>query len=168
MSGQPCDVLFTCLFVSLSKPMGALTDPRREAARSRYSSLESVGEIPFHYGTHFSSSMITCHFLIRLEPFTHMFRTLQVCMRSEFHFSHIITNFQLDRVVIGTCLIGFLCTNSNGSIGTYWLYSLISRDVSRSFYSAAEDLRGDVRELIPEFFTCPEWVAFSHALRQRC
>lgn len=58
--------------------MGALTEARREAATSRYDSLASVGERPFHYGTHFSSSMIVCHFLIRLAPFTSMFKTLQV------------------------------------------------------------------------------------------
>jgi hypothetical protein len=58
--------------------MGALTPERREAAIQRYNNLESVGEKPFHYGTHFSSSMIVCHFMIRLEPFTHMFKTLQV------------------------------------------------------------------------------------------
>lgn len=63
---------------SLTLPMGALTAARREAAQSRYESLMSVEEKPFHYGTHFSSSMIVCHFLIRLEPFTHMFKTLQV------------------------------------------------------------------------------------------
>ena len=57
--------------------MGALTEGRREAARSRYENLMSVEEKPFHYGTHFSSSMIVCHFLIRMEPFTHMFKTLQ-------------------------------------------------------------------------------------------
>ena len=63
---------------SLTRPMGALTPARREAAESRYSNLESVGEVPFHYGTHFSSSMIVCHFLIRTEPYTHIFKTLQV------------------------------------------------------------------------------------------
>jgi hypothetical protein len=62
---------------SLTKPMGALTTPRRQAAETRYTNLESVGEDPFHYGTHFSSSMIVCHFLIRLAPFTNMFKTLQ-------------------------------------------------------------------------------------------
>jgi len=35
--------------------MGALTPERCEIARSRYENLESVGEKPFHYGTHFSS-----------------------------------------------------------------------------------------------------------------
>lgn len=57
--------------------MGALTEPRKEAAQTRYDSLESVEENPFHYGTHFSSSMIVCHFLIRLAPYTNMFKTLQ-------------------------------------------------------------------------------------------
>lgn len=57
--------------------MGALTPARREAAETRYQNLQSVGEDPFHYGTHFSSSMIVCHFLIRLAPFTNMFKTLQ-------------------------------------------------------------------------------------------
>jgi hypothetical protein len=65
------------IFVSLTKPMGALTPARRQAAETRYTNLEGVGEEPFHYGTHFSSSMIVCHFLIRLAPFTNMFKTLQ-------------------------------------------------------------------------------------------
>jgi hypothetical protein len=64
--------------ISLSAPMGAQNEERREAAEARYTSLEGIGEVPFHYGTHFSSSMIVCHFMIRLEPFTHMFKTLQV------------------------------------------------------------------------------------------
>ena len=58
--------------------MGALTPARREAAEARYSALQSIDEKPFHYGTHFSSSMIVCHFMIRLEPFSHMFKILQV------------------------------------------------------------------------------------------
>jgi hypothetical protein len=60
--------------------MGALNPAREEAASARYTSLEAIGEKPFHYGTHFSSSMITCHFLMRLEPFTHMFKRLQVSL----------------------------------------------------------------------------------------
>lgn len=63
--------------ISLTKPMGALTPARQDAAAVRYSNLESVDEKPFHYGTHFSSSMIVCHFLIRMAPFTNMFKTLQ-------------------------------------------------------------------------------------------
>jgi len=30
--------------------MGALTPAREEAAHTRYMNLESVGEVPFHYG----------------------------------------------------------------------------------------------------------------------
>ncbi|KAH8809671.1 beach-domain-containing protein [Flagelloscypha sp. PMI_526] len=104
----------------LTKPMGALTAARSEAAATRYSNLASVEEQPFHYGTHFSSSMIVCHFLIRLAPFTHMFKTLQG--------------------------------------GDWDLPDRLFSDVGKSYESAALDIRGDVRELIPEFFTCPEFL----------
>jgi hypothetical protein len=67
----------TDLLASLTKPMGALTPARKEAAETRYVNLQGVDEEPFHYGTHFSSSMIVCHFLIRISPFTNMFKTLQ-------------------------------------------------------------------------------------------
>ncbi|KAH9896772.1 beach-domain-containing protein [Cubamyces lactineus] len=107
-------------FRDLSLPMGALTPARQEAARSRYESLMSVGEKPFHYGTHFSSSMIVCHFLIRIEPFTHMFKTLQG--------------------------------------GDWDLPDRLFSDIRRAYTSAAQDIRGDVRELIPEFFSCPEFL----------
>ncbi|KAJ7201121.1 beach-domain-containing protein [Mycena pura] len=110
----------------LTKPMGALTQTRREAAEMRYSNLESVGENPFHYGTHFSSSMIVCHFLIRMAPFTNMFKTLQG--------------------------------------GDWDLPDRLFSDISRSYESAASDVRGDVRELIPEFFTCPEFLENSSNL----
>ncbi|KAJ7075426.1 beach-domain-containing protein [Mycena belliarum] len=110
----------------LTKPMGALTESRREAATMRYSNLESVGEDPFHYGTHFSSSMIVCHFLIRMAPFTNMFKTLQG--------------------------------------GDWDLPDRLFSDVPRAYESAASDIRGDVRELIPEFFTCPEFLENSSNL----
>ncbi|KAL0958994.1 hypothetical protein HGRIS_014308 [Hohenbuehelia grisea] len=104
----------------LTKPMGALTPARREAAESRYTNLQSVDEKPFHYGTHFSSSMIVCHFLIRMAPFTNMFKTLQG--------------------------------------GDWDLPDRLFSDIGRSYESASHDVRGDVRELIPEFFTCPEFL----------
>ena len=31
-------------------------------------------------------------------------------------------------------------------------------DIKRAYTSASQDIRGDVRELIPEFFSCPECV----------
>ncbi|KAF8184760.1 hypothetical protein BJ912DRAFT_973913 [Pholiota molesta] len=104
----------------LTKPMGALTPARRQAAETRYSNLASVGEDPFHYGTHFSSSMTVCHFLIRLAPFTNMFKTLQG--------------------------------------GDWDLPDRLFSDLPRAYESAAHDVRGDVRELIPEFFTSPEFL----------
>ncbi|CAK5278628.1 unnamed protein product [Mycena citricolor] len=113
-------------FRDLTKPMGALTDVRREAATMRYTNLESVGENPFHYGTHFSSSMIVCHFLIRMAPFTNMFKTLQG--------------------------------------GDWDLPDRLFSDVARAYESAASDVRGDVRELIPEFYTCPEFLENSDNL----
>ncbi|KAF7319612.1 hypothetical protein HMN09_00301600 [Mycena chlorophos] len=110
----------------LTKPMGALTEARREAAEMRYTNLESVGEKPFHYGTHFSSSMIVCHFLIRTAPFTNMFKTLQG--------------------------------------GDWDLPDRLFVDIPRAYESAASDIRGDVRELIPEFYTCPEFLENSSNL----
>ncbi|KAF8344869.1 hypothetical protein F5887DRAFT_1061981 [Amanita rubescens] len=76
-TSQTLDLTSPSTFRDLTKPMGALTQERFEAASMRYTSLQSVNEEPFHYGTHFSSSMIVCHFLIRLAPFTNMFKTLQ-------------------------------------------------------------------------------------------
>ncbi|KAI6121096.1 hypothetical protein F5141DRAFT_1210770 [Pisolithus sp. B1] len=110
-------------FRDLTKPMGALTESRREVAVNRYHNLESVGEKPFHYGTHFSSSMIVCHYLIRLAPFTSMFKTLQG--------------------------------------GDWDLPDRLFSDIARTYRSASQDVRGDVRELIPEFFSCPERTGFS-------
>ncbi|KAF8696543.1 Beach protein, partial [Rhizoctonia solani] len=107
-------------FRILSKPMGALSPARMEAARTRYSSLESIGEQAFNYGTHFSSSMIVCHFLIRLAPFTHHFRRLQG--------------------------------------GSWDLPDRLFHSIQRAWESASEDTRGDVRELIPEMFTCHEFL----------
>lgn len=33
--------------------------------------------------------------------------------------------------------------------------------MKRAYESATQDLRGDVRELIPEFYCCPEYVSLS-------
>ena len=135
--------------------MGALTDARREAAEGRYLALQSVDEKPFHYGTHFSSSMIVCHFLIRMAPFTNMFKTLQVQQLHVYNFpSNVLTT--TDRVVIGTYLIAFSCKCRLGPRHFPQMAHLSLSDVHRAYHSAASDLRGDVRELIPEFFCCPE------------
>lgn len=49
--------------------MGALTKGRRELAENRYLNLESVGEKPFHYGTHFSSYVFSFFGVLKLLLF---------------------------------------------------------------------------------------------------
>ncbi|KAI8062663.1 hypothetical protein BC940DRAFT_244066 [Gongronella butleri] len=63
----------------LTKPMGAQTAERREEFADRYRQWgETNDPAPaFHYGTHYSSAMIVCSFLIRLEPFTQHYLKLQ-------------------------------------------------------------------------------------------
>ncbi|KAF9002530.1 hypothetical protein BDQ17DRAFT_1357028 [Cyathus striatus] len=121
ISGRtPSDATQYPVFPWSHKADGRIDAVRREAAEARYSNLESVGEQPFHYGTHFSSSMIVCHFLIRMAPYTNMFKTLQG--------------------------------------GDWDLPDRLFSDMARAYDSAARDPRGDVRELIPEFYTCPEFL----------
>lgn len=60
----------------LTKPMGALGEERRERLLERYEMLDD--SVPkFHYGSHYSSAAIVLHYLIRLEPMTQQFLTLQ-------------------------------------------------------------------------------------------
>ncbi|PQE33629.1 beige BEACH domain-containing protein [Rutstroemia sp. NJR-2017a WRK4] len=66
-------------FRDLSKPMGAQHNARQEEFIERY---KTFGEMdpsspPFHYGTHYSSAMIVCSYLIRIEPFVQTFLLLQ-------------------------------------------------------------------------------------------
>jgi hypothetical protein len=64
-------------FRDLSKPMGVQTPSRQADYAARYSSLEEIGEQPFHYGTHYSSAMVVASYLIRLPPFVQSFILLQ-------------------------------------------------------------------------------------------
>eukprot|EP01134_Creolimax_fragrantissima_P006171 CFRG6171T1 len=66
-------------FRDLTKPMGNQTPERATYYKQRYQNWEDpTGETPpFHYGTHFSSAMIVSSYLIRMEPYTQMFLTLQ-------------------------------------------------------------------------------------------
>ncbi|KAJ4157757.1 beige protein-like 1 [Fusarium falciforme] len=57
-------------FRDLSKPMGAQTPQRVGGFVESYNALAEIGEIPFHYGTHYSSAMIVSSYLIRLPPFS--------------------------------------------------------------------------------------------------
>ncbi|KAG5465470.1 hypothetical protein CUR178_00174 [Leishmania enriettii] len=65
-------------FRDLSMPMGACGgSDRRELVRQRYTEMRSLGDVPSHYLTHYSSPAITLYFLIRLPPFTSLAILLQ-------------------------------------------------------------------------------------------
>ncbi|KAG1474371.1 hypothetical protein G6F56_000395 [Rhizopus delemar] len=66
-------------FRDLTKPMGAQTEERRLEFEDRYRQWGETDDLTpaFHYGTHYSSAMIVCSFLIRLEPFTQHHLKLQ-------------------------------------------------------------------------------------------
>jgi len=66
------------IYRDLSKPMGAQTPDRLRDFASRYEEMEGDTDTPrFHYGTHYSSAMTVCLYLIRMEPFTQEFLKLQ-------------------------------------------------------------------------------------------
>lgn len=66
-------------FRDFSKPMGAQSKDRLEQFEKRYKEWDDPhGETPpYFYGTHYSSAMIVCSYLVRLEPFTQHFLRLQ-------------------------------------------------------------------------------------------
>lgn len=45
-----------------------------------------------------------------------------------------------------------------GKGGDWDLPDRLFTDIKRAWDSASSDSRGDVRELIPEFYTCPEFL----------
>ncbi|KXS11307.1 beach-domain-containing protein [Gonapodya prolifera JEL478] len=66
------------VYRDLSKPMGGQDADRAEEFRERYDHWEDPdGKPAFHYGTHYSSAMIVCSYLLRLEPFTQQYLKLQ-------------------------------------------------------------------------------------------
>ncbi|KPI85490.1 hypothetical protein ABL78_5451 [Leptomonas seymouri] len=57
----------------LSKPVGALNEVRAKQLQQRYAewiSGDAATDLPYHYGTHYSTAAIVLYFLIRLQPFT--------------------------------------------------------------------------------------------------
>ena len=64
-------------FRDLSKPMGAQAKKRADAFAERYDCWDDPVMPACHYGTHYSSAMIVCAYLIRLEPFTEQYLLLQ-------------------------------------------------------------------------------------------
>ncbi|XP_058839532.1 WD repeat and FYVE domain-containing protein 3-like [Topomyia yanbarensis] len=66
-------------FRDFSMPMGAQSKERLQQFEKRYQEWDDPhGETPpYFYGTHYSSAMIVCSYLVRLEPFTQHFLRLQ-------------------------------------------------------------------------------------------
>uniref|UniRef100_K7GBL2 WDFY family member 4 n=1 Tax=Pelodiscus sinensis TaxID=13735 RepID=K7GBL2_PELSI len=67
-------------FRDLSKPMGAQTLERKRKFVQRYHEVEKSEGDPSaqcHYCTHYSSAIIVTSYLVRMEPFTQTFCTLQ-------------------------------------------------------------------------------------------
>eukprot|EP01156_Anaeramoeba_ignava_P000354 Anaeramoba_ignava/a1040_33.p1 GENE.a1040_33~~a1040_33.p1 ORF type:complete len:1229 (-),score=395.70 a1040_33:98-3706(-) len=54
----------------LSKPMGALTDARKNMFEERYQTWVDNSIPKFLYGTHYSAPLVILYYLIRLQPFT--------------------------------------------------------------------------------------------------
>ncbi|KAG9303640.1 hypothetical protein G9A89_018537 [Geosiphon pyriformis] len=79
-TSEELDLTNPATFRDFSKPMGAQTSERQKEFQIRYRSWDPVinATTPaFHYGTHYSSAMIVCSYLIRLEPFTQQYLKLQ-------------------------------------------------------------------------------------------
>ncbi|CAG8433004.1 6306_t:CDS:10 [Ambispora gerdemannii] len=79
-TSEELDLTNPATFRDFSKPMGAQTQERQKEFQIRYRSWDPVinATTPaFHYGTHYSSAMIVCSYLIRLEPFTQQYLKLQ-------------------------------------------------------------------------------------------
>ncbi|KAH8198726.1 hypothetical protein TruAng_007090 [Truncatella angustata] len=76
-TSEELDLNNPATFRDLSKPMGAQTSGRQSDYALRYQSLAEIGEQPFHYGTHYSSSMVVASYLIRLPPFVQSYILLQ-------------------------------------------------------------------------------------------
>uniref|UniRef100_A0A0E0E5B8 BEACH domain-containing protein n=1 Tax=Oryza meridionalis TaxID=40149 RepID=A0A0E0E5B8_9ORYZ len=64
-------------FRDLSKPIGALDEKRFEVFEDRYVNFDDPDIPSFYYGSHYSTMGIVLHYLLRLEPFTTLHRSLQ-------------------------------------------------------------------------------------------
>ncbi|KAJ3324756.1 hypothetical protein HDV06_006064 [Boothiomyces sp. JEL0866] len=73
---EEIDLETSSSYRDFSLPMGGQSAPRAEQFAERFAIWDD--SIPAcHYGTHYSSSMIVCSFLIRMEPFTQQYLKLQ-------------------------------------------------------------------------------------------
>lgn len=110
-------------FRDFARPMGAQSADRLEQFQKRFKEWDDPhGETPpYHYGTHYSSAMIVCSYLVRLEPFAQHFLRLQG--------------------------------------GHFDLADRMFHSIREAWLSASKFNMADVKELIPEFFYLPEFLA---------
>lgn len=76
---EELDLSDPATFRDFGRPMGAQSPERLLQFKKRYKEWDDPhGETPpYHYGTHYSSAMIVCSYLVRMEPFTQHFLRLQ-------------------------------------------------------------------------------------------
>ncbi|XP_078055406.1 WD repeat- and FYVE domain-containing protein 4 [Mustelus asterias] len=76
---EELDLTNAKMFRDLSKPMGAQTEGRKEKFVQRYFEVDNDEDLSArcHYCTHYSSSIIVASYLVRMEPFTQTFCSLQ-------------------------------------------------------------------------------------------
>ncbi|KAH0942843.1 hypothetical protein HID58_002480 [Brassica napus] len=76
-SSETLDFSKASTFRDLSKPVGALDSRRFEVFEDRYHSFSDPDIPSFYYGSHYSSMGSVLYYLLRLEPFTSLHRSLQ-------------------------------------------------------------------------------------------
>ncbi|KAL6578417.1 hypothetical protein OROMI_010745 [Orobanche minor] len=76
-SSETLDLKKSSTFRDLSKPVGALDQKRFEVFEDRYHNFVDPDIPSFYYGSHYSSMGIVLFYLLRLEPFTALHRSLQ-------------------------------------------------------------------------------------------
>lgn len=75
---EELDLTNPASFRDFSHPMGGQSPDRLEQFQKRFKEWDDPGETPpYFYGTHYSSAMIVCSYLVRMEPFTQHFLRLQ-------------------------------------------------------------------------------------------
>jgi hypothetical protein len=72
------DLSNSSIYRNLALPMGGQGKSRAEQFQDRYENWDDPVIPSCHYGTHYSSSMIVCSYLIRIEPFTEQYLKIQV------------------------------------------------------------------------------------------
>lgn len=77
-TSETLDLSDSSIYRDFGKPMGAQKDSQEAHFKERYQLTAEMGEShPFNYGTHYSSAMIVCSYLIRISPFTESYLKLQ-------------------------------------------------------------------------------------------